>query len=188
MGVVGRPIPYSAFRYFISMQTSVFTGFRPLSANNLESRLRQITLKLMDEADQLQKAGKTAEAINRLKAAHEMGQQLMRLEPRDTLMFLTGEAIAVSPCPALKAAYKTRGEVAQLQAVEATEKQLKQSIDVFSAARFPKGPKADDVDQLMREAAQGTRDDLIEGRQVVEMALRRSGLIKSPIPGQKPGK
>jgi hypothetical protein len=188
MGVVGRPIPYSAFRYFISMQTSVFTGLRILSTKNLLSQLREIMLKLMDQADQFQKAGKTAEAVIRLKAAHEMGLQLMRLEPRDTLMFLTGEAIASDLCPALKAAYKTRGELAQSQAVEATEKQLKQSIDVFSAARFPKGPKADDVDQFMREVAQGTRDDLIEGRQMVEMALRRSGLIKSPIPGQKPGK
>ncbi|HUE15318.1 MAG TPA: hypothetical protein VMR25_14205 [Planctomycetaceae bacterium] len=77
MGVVGRPIPRSAFAYFVGQQTPGLTGLRPLGPPNLIQKLRdQIYRKFFSEAERLEKQGKLNEAATWLEAGHQMGIQL----------------------------------------------------------------------------------------------------------------
>jgi hypothetical protein len=179
LGVVGRPIPYSAFAYFVHFQTSAFTQIRFLSRNDLIHRFRDIAQRFSDEAERLLKLGKTREAVTWLEARHEMGLQLMRFEPRDSIMCLSGMAFA-SDCDALKRVYLTLDDNDKLRRTEANQARLKRWIDEYRAIQWPPGRKKDDENAIMREAAQGTRDFLQEDRRILENTLQHAGLIEAP--------
>jgi hypothetical protein len=180
LGVVGRPILRSAFVYFVRLQTSIFTQFQPFSHNDLPHCLREVALKFFGEAERLQKLGKTNEVAAWLEILREMGIQLMRFEPRDSIVCLTGMGIASGACTELKRAYQSLGDKDKLQRTEASAKRLKQWIDEYAAARYPNGFKAVDENTIMREAARGTRDFLKEEQQILENTLQHSGLIAGP--------
>ncbi len=182
LGLVGRPIPRSAFVFFVRLHTSVFTRLQLFSHNDLSPRLREVALKFFGEAERLQKLGKTNEVAAWLEILHGMGIQLMRFEPRDSTVCLTGMGIASDACAELKHAYQALGDKSKLQRTEASAKRLKQWIDEYMAARYPRGVKAEDENTIMREAARGSRDFLKEEQQILETTLRHSGLIAAPQP------
>ena len=180
LGVVGRPVPQSEFSYSIGRKTSVFTGFQPLGPPNLLQKMRDSARKFSSEAERLEKSGKMNDAANWLEASHHMGLQLMRWEPRESIVCLVAMAIATDPCSGLKRAYKSLGDKEKLQRTEDDEKRVKHWVKLYTAARYPHGTNVKFDNAPFREAALGKRDLIAEERRDVETTLREAGLIERP--------
>ncbi|MBI3863409.1 MAG: hypothetical protein HY290_16080 [Planctomycetia bacterium] len=170
-GVVGAPLHKTALDFLLDEVEQSFTWNDPLTHD-----IRKIGRQLTEEGRRLQKDGQSADALSFLEAAEGLGIQLMKVEPRDAGMIVTGLGISRNCSDELKTAYKILGDEAKVRRAEEAEATCVRIRNEIIKALDARKLSKDDVKAILK----GQNNPGEEARARLERALIHSGLITVP--------